>query len=186
MTAQQSSSLAPMCWQHPTIVYLYDRASGLWRSRDAGVSWQKVWGVKDNAEFEGFVVAVPDDPTGGSVIVSLGARAASRGIWRLSGCHVGGATVENGQVARTALQKQPGVGFSSPGPVVARSGGRVWAFESNEPELYASIDGGATFLPSADPMISRAARKVSGMDVGADGSIYLSLKGPGVIVSHAT
>jgi hypothetical protein len=70
--------------------------------------------------------------------------------------------------------------------VVARSGGRLWAFEEGEPELYVSTDAGATFTPTADPFLPRSAKKVTGMDVAADGSIYLSLKGPGVIVSRAS
>jgi hypothetical protein len=99
---------------------------------------------------------------------------------------VGGATVENGQVARSRLDKQPGVAFQAPGPVVARGGGRLWVFEDAEPELYTSTNGGATFSPSGDQFLSRAARKVAGMDVAADGSIYLSLKGPGLIVARAS
>jgi hypothetical protein len=186
MTSSQASSLAPMCWEHATVVYLLDRASGLWRSRDAGASWQKIWAVKDNAEFEGFLAADPDDATGGTVIVSLGRKSVMAGAWRLSGCHVAGATVENGQVARTRLDKQPGVPFQSAGPVVARAGGRLWVFEEGEPELYTSTDAGATFTPSGDPFLPRAAKKVSGMDVAADGSIYLALKGPGLIVSRAS
>jgi hypothetical protein len=82
------------------------------------------------------------------------------------------------------LQKQPGVGFASPGPVVSRSGGRLWAFEEDEPELYVSTDGGSGFAASGDPLLPRGAKKVSGMDVGADGSVYLALKGPGVMVSR--
>ena len=186
MTNSQATSFAPMCWEHAAIVYLLDRASGLWRSRDAGVSWQKIWAVKDNADFEGFLAAAPDDASGGTVIVSLGRRSAAPGAWRLQGCHVGGATVENGQVARSRLDKQPGVAFQAPGPVVARGGGRLWVFEDAEPELYTSTNGGATFSPSGDQFLSRAARKVAGMDVAADGSIYLSLKGPGLIVARAS
>ena len=76
--------------------------------------------------------------------------------------------------------------FEASGPVVARAGGRLWIFEDAEPELYTSTDAGATFSPSGDPFLPRAAKKVSGMDVGADGSIYLSLKGPGLIVARAS
>ena len=80
---------------------LIDRASGIWRSRDAGASWQKIWAVKDNAEFEGFLAADPDDPTGGTIVVTLGRKGSVPGTWRLRGCQVAGATVENGQIVRT-------------------------------------------------------------------------------------
>ncbi len=185
MKNKQSGDESPMSWTHASVAYLFDRTSGLWRSRDAGVSWQRIWSVKDNADMEGFVAADPDDPTGGTVLVSMGVRGSAPGLWRLRGCHIGGATVENGQIARQALERSAGMPFSTPGVLAVRGQGRLWVYEESEPALYASSDGGVTWSTSAGATFDRMAKKVAGIDVAPDGTVYLSLKGPGVAVGRS-
>lgn len=184
MTKAQGSDAAPMSWEHASVVYLFDRASGIWRSRNAGDTWQAIWRIRDNANMEGFIAADPDDPTGGTLLVTMGPKGSGPGLWRLRGCHVAGATVENGAISTTPLVREPGVPFAAPGAVVARAGRRLWIVDEGEPALFASIDAGSSWSVTAGPGFDRAIKKVSGMDVAPDGTVYLALKGPGIAVGR--
>ena len=182
MTATQRTTSAPMRWRHDAVAYLFDHASGIWRSIDAGASWQRIWSVKDNVTFQGYIDVDPDDATGGTLYVSMGASGTWPGLWRLTGCQMKNATVENAGIARAPLLRPDAAPFSSPGPVVARAGGAVWAIENAEqPDLYRSDDGGGTWAGLGDTLYRNGAKKISDMDVAADGSIFLALKGPGVL-----
>lgn len=182
MTAVQKTTSAPMRWRSDAVVYLFDHASGIWRSVDAGATWQKLWGVKDNVTFQGYLDADPDDATGGTLYVSVGANGTVPGLWRLTGCQVKSATVENGGVNRTRLVRPDTAPFASPGPVVAGPGGGVWAIENaQQPDLYRSADHGGTWVGLGDAVYRAGAKKISDMDVAADGSVFLALKGPGVL-----
>ena len=183
MKAAQKVPFAPVRWQHDRVAYLFDHASGVWRSTDGGTTWQRIWSVKDNAAFEGFIAADPDDATGGTVLVAMGRTGQQPGLWRLTGCQVKGATVENGGVHLAAVTMPGGAAFVAPGPVVARPGARLWVVETAQPDLYASSNAGATWTAIGGDVFRRGARRVSDMDVGADGTVYVALRGPGVMRS---
>ena len=182
MTATQKTTAAPMRWRNDAVAYLFDHASGIWRSIDAGVTWQRIWVVKNNVAFQGYLDTNPDDATGGTLYVSMGAGGTQPGLWRLTGCQVKNATVENGGVPRSPLLRPDALPFSSPGPIVTRSGGSLWVIENaQQPDLYRSDDGGTSWVGLGDTLYHNGAKKISDMDVAADGSAFLALKGPGVL-----
>ncbi len=53
----------PFCWPDNTtgLVYFFDGNSGLWRSRDAGVTWSRIWDKKNGARFSGSLAAIDPD-----------------------------------------------------------------------------------------------------------------------------
>ena len=180
--AAQPTGAVPMRWEHDKMAYLFDHTTGIWASRNGGTSWQKIWTVKDRAPMEGYIAADPGDATGGTLFVSMGAGGTRPGVWKLTSCQTANATVENHKIHLTALSRPGSLPFVEAGPIVARAGGQVWVVENAEPNLYASADGGASWAPLGDDLFTGAAKRVSDMDVGADGAIYVSLRGPGVLV----
>lgn len=183
MVGPQGTTEAPTKWENDGIVYLFDRHTGIWRSLDQGVTWDKLWGATNDNEREGFISPDPDDMTGGTLYVSMGESSANKGAWKLAGCQVSGATVENAGITKTELKKPGNVSFANAGPVVSTAGSNLYLVENAGPNVYSSADDGATWTAIGDTFYSRAGKKVSGMDVGADGSIYIAHRGPGAIRS---
>ena len=94
-------------------VYLFDPATGLWRSRDAGVSWARIWARPFNKDLTGYVAASPASP--GVGYVSVG----TFGLFKLTGADTGTA-VGNG-ITATAVGN-----FTGPGPVTIAPDGSIW------------------------------------------------------------
>lgn len=162
-------------WWPPgsSVVYLYDRASGVWRSNDAGRSWTRIW-VQPSAQSRvrtGFVAGDPRDPA--RLYVSVG----DEGVFRLDGASSG--TVGSGI---TPL----GLGtFAHPGPITVDAGGTLWATEiateDGPARLAFSTDAGATWTDVADAAYRAAAGVPSAVEIAPDGRLYVSLAFNGVI-----
>lgn len=163
------------------ICYGFDGSSGIWISRNKGVTWSRLWGVTNNLAGEAFITLDPDDDPG-TVLVSVGS-GTNAGLWKLEGCEVGGATVENGQVTRTEI-KRGATSFAAAGQVVAHPDGRMWVNESTEPQprLWYSEDSGATWTNIADDVFRQTAKKVRGIAVDQNGLVAVSMAGPGVLM----
>jgi hypothetical protein len=184
--AAQPTESVPMRWEHDKMAYLFDHATGIWASRNGGATWQIIWKVKDRAQLEGHIAADPSDTTGGTLYVSVGAAGTRPGVWKLTACQTAKGTVENHTIHLTALNRPGALPFAEPGPIVAHTGGAVWVVENAEPNVYASADHGATWTPLGDDVLTAGAKRVSDMDVGTDGAIYVAMRGPGVLIRPAS
>ncbi len=167
------SEEVPMAWAGEEDAYAFDRASGIWRTRDDGRSWELAWEVSSN-EGRGGYLAVGAD---GMAYVSVGTGPLT-GLWRLE---------ETGPVPLPG----PDGGFADPGPLVARGEHELLLVDLGGADpgaattvtLWHSTDDGATFDAGlGDAFLARSSPKVAGMAVDTDGNVYLSMRGAGLIV----
>lgn len=162
------------------MAYIFDPSSGLWCSRNKGVTWALIWPVVANVQGGSFITPDPDgDP--GTLLISVGS-GADEGLYRLSGCEVGGATVGNSGVTKTEI-KRGTTSFSNPGQVVAHDDGKIWIPENLiPPRMWYSEDSGATWTNIADDLYRRSIRKLRGIAVDSDGVVACSMAGPGIFM----
>src|SRR5207237_8713140 len=105
MRGLQATRSASFAWTPGSpSVYLYDRASGVWRSSDDGLTWTRIWSHTSNVENTGYVAADPRTP---SVLYVSSADA----LYRLDGADAG-ASVEGGTIVAA-----PQVDVPRPGPL---------------------------------------------------------------------
>lgn len=167
--------------QSGNVLYLYDRASGVWRSNPAvegggwGEKWAKIWSQtsNDSQDITGFVVADPSDSS--KLYVSVG----NKGVYVLNDADTD--TVAAGHI----VPQQLGT-FKAPGPITLDSQGRLWVTDSpssnNAASIQYSSDGGQTFTNVTDTVYKGASIEPSGISVAPDGTVYISQFHDGVLV----
>jgi hypothetical protein len=178
----------PIYWASDTILYCYDPTSGIWRSNNAGASWNKIWAVICDSEREGYITVPPDDPT--TIYASFGksATTANEGVWRLDGANSGSVDGSSGlaqTINKVQLKRPNGTAFIDPGTIACASGGRLGVTEFGtvpDPSAYLSQDGGNTFVDVTDNYFRRAARKVFGSAMAENGRWFVTSNGPGMYV----
>src|SRR5205823_1704753 len=127
-------------------VFLYDNATGVWRSNDRGKTWARIWAKPSPSGGMGHLAADPADPT------RLYVAVAGAGVYRLDGATAGsvGAGITPVEVGS----------FDAPGPL-ALSGGFLYATESagptSTPALRRSGDRGTTWEDLTDGVYPAAA-----------------------------
>ncbi len=178
--ANRSSSLrASFAWSAGSnVVFVYDNRSGLWRSSDAGVTWVSVWSKTPGAGRAGYLVADPSRP--GRLYVSAG----DSGLYRIDGATSG--SVNAGTLAAVRVSDSSRVG-----PVVVGADGSVLVALAAGPDgtgaaLLRSGDGGSTWADVADDTYRATGGQANAVALDADGRLYVSLTGNGVITGVPT
>jgi plastocyanin len=160
-------------------VYLYDRPTGLWRSRDYGVTWTLAWALPSNNEHTGYVAVDPLNPDVAYV-------SANAGFFQLTGLSTG-TTVEDTSITATPLPAVP-----NPGPIaVAASAGATFVYVAARsglapyapPGLYFS-NNGVDWTDVADNLYREVALIPHQLAIGPDGRVWAALDGNGVIVGR--
>lgn len=153
------------------LVYLYDHATGVWRSPDSGRSWARLWNQPSSGGQAGYVAADPLDPNRLFVTVSHGALG---GLYRFDDAGAAGdppVAVAGFSAAAAIVADQRGLFVHQP-PLSSAEPARV-SF---------SGDGGLTFAAVSDAFYRRANQIVNALDVGPAGEVYVALQGSGVTV----
>jgi hypothetical protein len=168
----QGTEAASFSWvPNSATVYLYDRATGVWRSNDNGASWVRIWQKPSAQEMTGYVVADPADAS------RLYVSVLNDGVYRLDNATTG--TVGAGI---TAVELGS---FSKPGPIALAASGRLLvatgATGTTAATLSASDDRGATWSVVSDSVYSGAALFPFQLSTGPQGAVYLALNGTGAI-----
>ncbi len=152
------------------LVYLFDRGRGVWRSADAGASWERVWRVTSQAVMTGDLAIDPADPARLFV-------ASVEGLHRLDGADSG--SVEDGSVTLT------GLAVADPGPLAITSDGSlVVATRSTlgPAQLLVTEDGGESFEDVADDRYRGAAAFPAAVAAAGSGDIHITTIGNGNLV----
>lgn len=161
-----------------TKVYCYDRATGLWRSNDFGLTWTKLYTSPDTSgNRQGFVAAHPTHD--GVVYIST-----SRAVSVVTNAGTAGA---GGAVLGTL-----GFPAGKPGPLAVGPGGRIYATTfpvSDTPSrVYANqIVASGTGMQFAwkdvsDDVWLNALDGGRELAIGADGTVYVATSG-GVFIN---
>jgi hypothetical protein len=174
MGGRQPSGAASFSWiPGSPSVYLYDDATGVWRSNDRGRTWSKIWARPAGSTAWGHLAADPADPS------RLYVSVPGDGLYRLDG-------VTQGVVGAGISATEVGA-FSAPGPLAFGPGGTLLATESagpaSTPALRLSTDAGATWQDIGDTAYRAAARLPLGLAVDPGGAIFAALRGTGALVA---
>jgi hypothetical protein len=146
-------------WVHGSkLVYVYDRNSGLWLSKDFGATWSLIWSKKSAAGLNGWVAADPGIPS--TVYASL-----DSGVYKITSADV---------TPKISL-----LTLAGPGPVAVDASRNVWVATMQAkdvaPKLYRSTDQGTTWVSYDDDTYRNVAGWPSRMVVSSDGYQYLAL-----------
>jgi hypothetical protein len=152
-------------------MYLFDHASGIWRSTNAGLTWSQIWQFKMNVLFSGDVALDPTNPN--RLYVSVG----DVGVYRIDNAHAG--TVGGGQLVPMSIGSMP-----HPGPLAVDAAGTLYVAELAEggpPDLQRTSNGGTTWASVADDGYRAAALFPCSLNIADDGTITLGLAGDGIV-----
>lgn len=176
MTTPQTAKMSPFSWiPGSQYVFLYDRASGVWRSSDYGATWSLIWNVTNNVEMSGYVAAMYNDPT----VLWV---TKSDGLYKLEGVDTGTSVGVGITSTLIAAVPRPGALAVSTDDIIycASKIGTGLATGQN-PGLYRSIDGGDTWQDVSDATYQAIAGYPFRLAVGPDHSLHASLNGNGVL-----
>lgn len=159
------------------VVFLYDNMSGLWRSTDAGLTWQRIWSRMPTPGSAGYVAADPSTP--GRLYVANG----SAGLYRLDGAT--GGSVDAGTLPAVQARSGP------VGPVAVGVDGAVLVSVPAGPDgtgaqLLRSGDGGGSWTDVSDAAYRAAGGQASGIALDRNGTLYVVLSGNGVVTGVPT
>lgn len=173
MAGKQRSRNASFAWAPDgSVVYLYDRASGVWRSTDAGVTWKQIWSKPSPWDLTGYLSIDPARPQ--DLYVSVGLDA----VYRLSGAAKGtvGAGITPAKLGS----------FASPGAMAIAGDGTLYVAEvaTGVPALLSSADRGATWQAVDDERYRAVAHFPTAIDIAADGTVRVALRGNGVVTGR--
>lgn len=162
----QTTDAASFAWENgSSTVFLYDRASGVWRSGDAGLTWTMIWSKPSAAEMTGYVALDPEVP--GRLWI-----AARDGLYRIDDAGTGSVDAATlSPIELGALANPSEISFDPGGALVTLSGGHI----------YRSVDAGP-LQDVSDSSVATTGRFVFGTSMGPDGRLYLALNGNGVLV----
>lgn len=170
--AETSGPAARFAWLPGSpAAFLYDRNTGIWRSSDAGRTWAQIWVKPSKQNNTGYLALDPTDPT--ALYVSVGWD----GVYRLAGATTGavGAGITPVKVGN----------FTVPGPVAFDRYGRLYvaAILFDQPNRLAmSTDDGATWRELGEAVWGATAMRPWSIDVAPDGTLYVAMRGMGVLI----
>ena len=171
MTLKTGAKPIQMLWPTGTqLVYLYDHRSGIWRSKNGGSTWVKIWAQKSQGDLKGFIAT---DARGSTLWASTGGA-----LYRI-------ANAATGTVAAGTMTPVPVLTVPAPGPVAVAGDGTVYLAvqpTAGVPaQLLASPDGGATWSDVADDTYRSAALLPYRLVPDPSGGIWVCLAGNGVL-----
>ncbi len=172
LTTAQTSRSARFAWAPGSpYVYIFDRASGIYRSANYGVSWMLIWSITSDIGKTGFIVLNPAIPN--QLWVSLNA-----GLYRLDSAHTG--TVGSGITAASVT------GVTKPGALTFSSEGVLFCVDlpssSNQLKLLKSVDVGVTWQDVSDGTFKDMANRVSDIGLSPAGRMYVATLCNGVLM----
>lgn len=171
--AGQSSKTAAVWWPinrdgDDDTVFVLDRATGVWRSLDAGASWTLIFAVTTDAEFTGYLAGPQENPA--VVFVS-----AARKLYRID-------QADSGSPIVTEITPPGG----NIGAMTVGSDGTVYATRNTSAggltALWAGDGSGTDWQDQADDVYRGAAGWTLALSVSDDGHIYAATFGQGVLV----
>lgn len=162
---------ASFAWMPGTsLVYLYDRATGVWRSTDAGRSWTRIWSKPSTAIRTGNLLVRASEPH--RLYVS-----AADGVYRLDNADTG-AQVGSG-VTATELGA-----LSNSGEMAFEPGGHLLVTTpSPNVRLLLWDPAATTWRDLADDLYRGAFGYATGLAIAPDGTLYVALSGNGVLMA---
>ncbi|MDR6553898.1 fibronectin type III domain-containing protein [Paenibacillus qinlingensis] len=170
----QTTKTATLTWVNgSSLVYLYDRHTGVWRSNDSGVTWTKIWAKTATTveDMRGFVAADPSLPS--RIYVS-----AYDGLYRLDNANTG--SVEGGQISKTTLS------VTDPAAITLDASGGLYVTSitggSGAGRLYKSTNQGTTLTEISDTYYRANGGFPLDISVAPDGYIYVATFGQGIVV----
>jgi hypothetical protein len=172
----QASRTAQFVWQSGSpYVYVFDRASGIYRSSDYGVTWTLIWAVTNDTSTTGYIAQDPAQPT------VLWVSRGSSGLFKLSSVQSGtvGSGITSTQITEVSL----------PGALHISSAGHIYvvdlATSSSAVRLMRSPDGGTTWTDISDTSFKAMANRPSDLLVDSFGHIYVATLNDGVLIGNS-
>ena len=168
-------------------VFLLDRDSGIWRSKNWGVDWVQIWTPNNlTAHFPTAFVSDPDfigfmaiNPIDQNQLVF----SSNEGLFEISqatSCNSCMPTTISPPAGNGMLPDRLGpVGFSEDGHLVVSS--RV-EDANDRAEIWVDDGAGLEIKVDDDPIFNSAAFALTDMAITANGDIFLSSRGQGAIV----
>lgn len=179
MSGSQLSKAAVFSWPHATpYVFLYDRATGVWRSTNYGANWTQIWASPSDQEMTGYVAASPSDP-------SILWVSKLNSLYKLTNAIAG--TSVGTDITATLVSEVSRAGALTIGhddAIYCTSKVGTGLALGEDPALFVSRDGGATWNNIADRTYASVANYPYRIAVATDGRLYLSLNGNGVMVGE--
>jgi hypothetical protein len=172
-TAMSVSSLnraASFSWATgSSTAFLYDPATGVWRSNDTGRTWTKIWAKPSNNDLTGYLAA--DPARSNELYVSV----AFDGVYRLVG-------VKNGIVGSGITATKIG-SFTSPGAMTFGADGGLYVADvgTGSPGLWRSKNQGGSWVSLDDAAYDAVAHYPTSIAVDATGGVFVALRGNGVL-----
>ena len=173
MASRQPTVGASFAWASGSKnVYLYDRQTGVWRSKDNGVTWLRIWQKPSPERGTGYLLVDPG-------VTSRLFVSSAEGVHRLDGAVSG--TVESGSLV--PLRVGP---FTRPGPMAAGPSGAIFAAErprgGSLAAFYRTLDGGQSWEDMADDTYRGTAVFPSDLAFGSTGTGLMAQRGNGVLL----
>jgi hypothetical protein len=162
---------------HAGTHFLFDQASGLWRSTNYGVTWAQIWAVTNSDPKAGLIAINPAVTSGTELWVSTqGSGAANKGLFKIPNANTvaAGSAKPAGTVTVT-----PGPG--TPGGVALAPNGDAYCLVCNVAQgaylftqLLASTDGGTTWNNADNGSVAATASKPYNMIYTSNGRLYIA------------
>lgn len=157
-------------------IFSYDPVRGLYRSKDTGKTWTKIWNKPTSGSFEGFMIVDPENS--GTLYISAGDS-----LYRLDGA-------DNGAVGQglTPVDLQ----VDRPGPVYVARDRSVWSVQQvvkDQPAtLLRSTDRGASWERVDDPVWRGTVADATGFTIfpasdPEESKAFVTLDGTGMLVA---
>ena len=172
MQGFQGTRAASLVWPPGPFVYLFDHASGVWRSANHGKTWSQIWARRSGSQLTGFLAFDPQVPD--RLYVSL----ADQGVFRIDDADTGSGATGDLDVTEVGS-------FARPGAIAVDASGVLYVATLGGPaQLFRSTDEGATFAAVGDLVWRSTAGFVQDLEVAPGGQLYAATNGNGLI--HGT
>ena len=175
-----TNSIAPIVTDpnQAGVHYVFDQATGVWRSTNYGASWTQIWFLTNGDQRAGWIAVNPAVAGGTELWVSAyGGTSGTRGLFKIPNANTvspgAGHTAPTGTVTIS--------GIATPGGLCFAPNGDVFCLSLDVPsgqflltQLMVSEDGGATWVQADNGSIAATASFPSGMACAGNGRIYIA------------
>lgn len=170
----QITRAAWFVWQPGSqYVYVFDRASGVYRSDDYGATWTLIWNVTSDVGRTGFIAMNP------AVANELWVSTEDN-LYKLSGANSGTVGVGITAITLSAVARPGAIAFDTAGNAYCAS----LPDDGVDSQLLRSTDGGTTWQDISDTSYKAMANRPSDLLVTETGRIYCSTLTQGVLIGY--